>query len=208
MLGLYILMDVKSKAAYRKIFPERTIALYKQIIIYVVIAILLGISCFVMNSYKGIPTPIFILLSFASIFSFVLSKTRFARKLYAVGGNPFAAKLSGINNARVTLVAFAIMGLLAGVAGILTTAQFAEATIGSAMSRELDAIASSVVGGVSLAGGRGKVINALIGALVIVSFTNGMSVMNIDCNIQFIIKGLILILAVWFDLRMRFAPAR
>ncbi|MDR1689969.1 MAG: sugar ABC transporter permease [Clostridiales bacterium] len=208
LLGLYIILDAKSKAAYRKIFPERTIPFFKQLVRYAVIAFSLGLFCFIMNLYKGIPTPVFLLLSLAAISSFVLLKTRFARKLYAVGGNPYAAELSGINNASVTLVAFAIMGLLAGAAGILSTAQFAQATPRLTISRELDALASSIVGGVSLAGGRGNVANAMIGAFVLVSFTNGMSILNIDDNFQFIIKGLILILAVWFDIRMRSAQNR
>lgn len=207
-LALFIGMDARSKAAYRRIFPERTISIRKQVGVYIFVGLLLGVFSFVMNLYEGIPVAVFLLLCLVALFSFILSKTRFGRKLYAVGGNPSAARLSGINNANVTLIAFVVMGILAGVAGVLTTARLAAATPGAALGMELDAVASSVIGGVSLAGGRGKVSNSLIGALVMASLTNGMSLLNINSDIQYIVKGLILILAVWFDVRMRVASSK
>ena len=95
------------------------------------------------------------------------------------------------------------VGMLSGIAGVLTTTRLAAATQNAALGMELDAIAASVIGGVSLAGGSGKIANSILGALVMASLTNGMSLLDINSDIQFIVRGLILIIAVWFDVRMR-----
>lgn len=203
MVAGYILLDIKNKRMYKKIFPGQQQSLLKQITKYGMVFIGAGIFVVIMNSYEGIPIAVFIMLILIGVFSFILSKTRIGRKIYAVGGNAKASKLSGIHNERITLLAFSIMGMLAGAAGILTTARLSAATPGAALGMELDAVASSVIGGVSLAGGRGKVTNSIIGALVMASLTNGMSLLNVNSDLQYVVKGLILILAVWFDVRLR-----
>lgn len=161
--------------------------------------ILVGIT-YMLNRYLGIPTPFLIVVTIALIFMFVTNKTAFGRRVYAIGGNPEAAALSGINIKRNTLSVFVIMGALAGVAGVLLTARLNAATVSAGNSYELDAIAACVIGGTSLMGGKGKIVGALIGALIMASIDNGMSMMNIGAYWQYIVKGLILILAVWVDI--------
>lgn len=154
---------------------------------------------YMLNRYLGVPVPFLIVVSIALLFVFVTNKTAFGRRIYAMGGNPEAAALSGINIKRNTLSVFIIMGALAGVAGVLLSARLNAATVSAGNSYELDAIAACVIGGTSLMGGKGKIFGALIGALIMASIDNGMSMMNIGAYWQYIVKGLILILAVWVD---------
>lgn len=160
--------------------------------------IILAIT-FMLNRYLGMPTPFLIVVFIALIFVFITTKTAFGRRIYAMGGNAEAASLSGINIKRNTLGVFVIMGALAGVAGVLLTARLNAGTVAAGDGYELDAIAACVIGGTSLVGGKGKILGALIGALIMASIDNGMSMMNIGAYWQYIVKGLILILAVWVD---------
>lgn len=161
--------------------------------------VLLAIT-YMLNRYLGIPIPFLIVAVVALVFMFITNKTAFGRRIYAIGGNPEAAALSGINIKRNTLYVFVIMGSLAGLAGVLLTARLNAATVSAGNSYELDAIAACVIGGTSLMGGKGKIIGAIIGALIMASIDNGMSMMNIGAYWQYIVKGLILILAVWVDI--------
>lgn len=170
---------------------------YGKITIY---AMTILILTYMLNRYYGIPIPFLIVIAIAVFFIFVTDKTSFGRRIYAIGGNHEAAALSGINIKRNTMYVFVIMGALAGVAGVLLTSRLNAATVSAGNSYELDAIAACVIGGTSLMGGRGKVVGALIGALIMASIDNGMSMMNIGAYWQYIVKGLILILAVWVDI--------
>ncbi|AOV08713.1 sugar ABC transporter permease [Sporosarcina ureilytica] len=158
------------------------------------------LATYMLNRYYGIPTPILIVVFLAIIFVFISNKTSFGRYIYAIGGNAEAAALSGINIKRNTLWVFIIMGGLAGLAGVLLTSRLNAATVNAGNMYELDAIAACVIGGTSLMGGRGKIIGTLIGALIMASIDNGMSMMNVETFWQYIVKGLILILAVWIDI--------
>lgn len=202
VFAFYVGFDIKRSLALKTILGSFQ-PMRKQILRYVLIGVTYGTFLVVLNSYEGVPVAVLVLLLLTAVISFVLKRTKFGREVYAVGGNERAAKMSGINNAKVTLLTFVIMGAFAGVAGVTQTARLAAATPGAASGMELDAIASSVIGGVSLAGGSGKVINSLIGALVMASLTNGMSLLNVNSDVQYIVKGLILMLAVWFDVKMR-----
>ncbi|MFS8514087.1 MAG: sugar ABC transporter permease [Planifilum fulgidum] len=155
---------------------------------------------YMMNRYLGIPVPILFVLFLLLIFGFVLNRTRFGRYLYAIGGNSEAARYSGINVKRHIFAVFVIMGLLSALAGLILTARLNAATVGAGQMFELDAIAACVIGGTSLKGGTGSVTGSIIGALVMVSLDNGMSMLDIDPFWQYIVKGFILILAVWWDL--------
>ena len=155
---------------------------------------------YMLNRYYGIPIPMLIVVLFAIIFVFIAVKTPFGRYIYAIGGNIEAAALSGINIKRVVLAIFILMGALSGVAGIILTSRLNAATVSSGEMYELDAIAACVIGGTSLMGGRGNIIGAIIGALIMASIDNGMSMMNIETFWQYIVKGLILIIAVWMDI--------
>ena len=158
---------------------------------------------FVMNNYKGVPNPVIILLAVALIGAFVMKNTTFGRYLYAIGGNPDAARLSGINLRAHILAVFCIMGALAGVASIIYTARVGSASPDAGTLLELDAIAACVIGGTSLMGGRGTVYGAILGALIMSSLDNGMSLRNVEPYTQNIIKGAILVAAVGLDMAGR-----
>ena len=170
---------------------------YGKVAVY---SIVLIVITYMLNRYLGIPIPFLIVGVIALVFMFITAKTAFGRRVYAIGGNPEAAALSGINIKRNTLYVFISMGALAGVAGVLLTARLNAATVSAGNSYELDAIAACVIGGTSLMGGKGKIFGAIIGALIMASIDNGMSMMNIGAYWQYIVKGLILILAVWVDI--------
>ncbi len=157
----------------------------------------------IMNNYRGIQNPVLLLAGVALIVHYITQNTRFGRYVYALGGNREATRLSGIDIKKNLLLVHVLMGLLAAVAGIVLTGYVNAGTTGGGAGYELDAIASCVIGGTSLAGGSGTVIGALIGALVMASLMNGMSVMNMPIFWQYIIKGLVLIVAVYFDTTSR-----
>jgi len=156
-----------------------------------------------MNSYKGIPFPIIFVIGLAVIFSFIANNTTFGRHIYAIGGNSEAARLSGINIKSRTMMLFLFSGLLSAVAAIVLTARLSSATISAGQMYELDAIAACVIGGTSLMGGSGTIIGAIIGAMVMTSLDNGMSLMGMETFWQYIVKGSILVLAVWLDIASR-----
>ncbi len=158
------------------------------------------IITYMLSRYHGIPLPMIIVVVIGGLFIFISSKTAFGRSIYAIGGNKEAAALSGINIKRNTLIVFGLMGALAGVAGIILTSRLNAATPGAGDMYELDAIAACVIGGTSLSGGRGYIVGSIIGALIMVSIDNGMSMMNIPTFWQYIVKGSILIIAVWIDI--------
>jgi D-xylose transport system permease protein len=157
----------------------------------------------VMSAYEGIPVPVLLLLGLAALFSGVAHHTRFGRHLYAIGGNREAAFYSGISIEKHIIGVFTVMGFLSAVAGIVLTARVGAATSDAGRIMELDAIAAAVIGGTSLLGGQGTVWGALLGALVMASLDNGMSLMNTEAFWQPIIKGSILVAAVAVDLAGR-----
>ena len=165
-------------------------------------ALSLGFTA-LMSAYEGIPLPVLLMLVLASVFSIVAAWTPFGRHLYAIGGNREAAFYSGINIQQRLVLVFTLMGALCGVAGIVLTARVGAATSDAGRMMELDAIAASVIGGTSLMGGRGTVWGALLGALVMASLDNGMSLMNTEAFWQPILKGSILVAAVALDMMGR-----
>lgn len=163
---------------------------------------------YMLSRYHGIPLPMIIVVIIGGIFIFISLKTAFGRSIYAIGGNKEAAALSGINIKRNTFIVFGLMGALAGIAGIILTSRLNAATPGAGDMYELDAIAACVIGGTSLSGGRGYIVGSIIGALIMVSIDNGMSMMNIPTFWQYIVKGSILILAVWIDIASKNKASR
>ena len=153
----------------------------------------------VMNLHKGIPLSLAILGLVAYAINLLTRNTPFGRHLYAIGGNEEAARLSGVPVARTIIVAYVILGAIVALTGFLQTAYggYSTSTVGKLM--ELDAIAACVIGGTSMSGGIGIVPGVLVGALVMASLDNGMSLINLENFWQFIVKGLVLILAVWAD---------
>ena len=157
----------------------------------------------VMNAHKGVPFPVCILFGLAFVFHFIANHTRFGRYVYAVGGNSEAAYLSGVNVRSITLRVFATMGALMAIAGVVMTARVGSASPEAGRLLELDAIAACVIGGASLMGGRGSIFGAILGAFVMESLNNGMSMANMDASWQDIIKGVVLVAAVGFDMASR-----
>lgn len=155
------------------------------------------------NSYEGIPLPVLILLVLLGVFSYIARQTVFGRRIYAVGSNMEATRLSGINVKAVKLWIFGIMGLMCALAGLINTARLAAGSPSAGVSGELDVIAACFIGGTSMRGGAGTVHGALVGALVMASLDNGMSMLDVDTYWQMIVKGLILTLAVWLDVVTR-----
>jgi putative multiple sugar transport system permease protein len=157
----------------------------------------------VLAGYQGIPWTAVIVFIVLFIYNFMLNKTRLGRYIYGIGGNAEAAELSGVNVKNITLFAFASVSMLAALSGILYTSRLASATPQAGTGFEMDAIASSYIGGVSVNGGIGRVTNTIIGAFVIMSLTNGMNLLYVDVSYQYIVKGIIFILAVAFDVKTR-----
>ena len=137
------------------------------------------------------------------VYQYLSENTILGRHIYAVGGNPEAAELSGISVSKITLVVFGSMGLLAGLSGILFTSRLQAASPQAGTLFELDAIAAAYIGGVSSAGGVGKISASIIGALVYMSLMNGMNLMGTDQALQYIIRGVVLAAAVIFDVATR-----
>lgn len=158
---------------------------------------------YLISRYRGLPYSALLLIVLTLILYYVSTRTPFGRYVYAIGGNAEAAKLSGINIRKVNFSLYLIMGLLCAVSGTLFTARLNSATASAGTMFEFDAITSAIIGGASVMGGEGSVVGAVIGALVMGSLNNGMGLMNIPTDRQQIIKGVILLLVVWFDVRMR-----
>ena len=169
----------------------------------VFISAIIMLVIWVLAKYSGIPWSAVIVAAVLLVYNFMLNKTRLGRYIYGIGGNDQAAELSGVNVKRVTLFAFCSMSVLAALSGVLYTSRLQSATPTAGNAFEMDAIASSYIGGTAVSGGIGKVTNTIIGALVIMSLTNGMNLMGVDVSYQYIVKGIIFIIAVAFDVRTR-----
>ena len=169
----------------------------------IVMSIVIVVFVAMMNAQGGVPLPVIVMLIVAGAAHFITQNTVFGRYLYAIGSNPDAARLSGINNRKHILFAFALLGALVGVASLLHTGRVGSASPDAGTLMELDAIAACVIGGTSLMGGRGKVTGALLGALIMASLDNGMSLLSVENATQYIIKGAVLVAAVGFDMAGR-----
>lgn len=164
---------------------------------------LILVPIIILNTYRGVPVPVLLMFAIVLIFVFVSEKTTFGRRIYAIGGNIDAAKYSGININKNIAFVYCLNGLLAAIAGLVLAARLNAGTPQAGMNLELDAIAAAVIGGTSMTGGVGKVAGAILGAIIMATIDNGMSMMNLDAYWQYIVKGIILILAVWFDIKTK-----
>lgn len=156
----------------------------------------------VANQYKGIPLPAVVFASVAFLVHTLTRHTRFGRHLYAIGGNEEAAVISGIRVKRVTIFAFILMGGIVAITGFMQTSYLGSSTTSIGDLMELDAVAACVIGGVSLRGGRGTVMGVFLGALIMATLAKGMSLMGTDFADKFMIRGGVLVLAVWIDTRL------
>jgi putative multiple sugar transport system permease protein len=153
--------------------------------------------------YRGLPIVALVLGITVFAFHFILNNTVLGRYIYAVGGNPRSAKLSGINSEMVTFIVFCFMGIMTGLAAVVSTGYMNSALPQAGNLFELDAIAACYIGGVSAGGGVGSVIGVIVGGLVMSAINNGMSLMNMGTHYQYVVKALILLLAVFYDVYTR-----
>ena len=191
--------DRKKKQAYNfEVLPMDMfilkLAFMSAIIAYIV---------WVLAGFRGMSWTLVVVLVVVLVYDFITTKTVLGRHIYAIGGNPEAAELSGISVKKIVFVVFASMGMLSALSGILFASRLQSATTTAGTLFELDAIAAAYVGGVSAAGGVGNVVGSLIGALVMMSLTSGMNLMGIDISLQYIVRGAVLALAVIFDVATR-----
>jgi putative multiple sugar transport system permease protein len=154
---------------------------------------------YLLSTYRGLPNVLITMAVLIAIYTFFTNRSTIGRRIYALGGNEKAAKLSGINTERLTFLTFANMGMLAALAGLIFAARLNTATPKAGFAFELDVIAAVFIGGASMSGGVGKVIGAVIGALIMGVMNNGMSILGIGIDWQQVIKGLVLLAAVIFD---------
>lgn len=154
---------------------------------------------YMLSTYRGLPNVLITMAVLIAIYTFLTNSTTIGRRIYALGGNVKAAKLSGINTERLTFLTFANMGMLAALAGLIFAARLNTATPKAGFAMELDVIAAVFIGGASMTGGVGKVIGAVIGAFIMGVMNNGMSILGIGIDWQQVIKGLVLLAAVIFD---------
>lgn len=196
---LIVLTNLRRNRA-RQRHGLKTISATSTMLRIIVPSLVIVAFIILMNKAGGLPIPVIFLVAVALGGAFLTANTTFGRYLYAIGGNPDAARLSGINLKRYILAAFCLMGALAGLASILHTARVGSASPDAGTLMELDAIASCVIGGTSLMGGRGTVFGAVLGALILASLDNGMSLLNVENWAQYVVKGGVLVAAVGFDM--------
>lgn len=165
----------------------------------VIVAAGLLFVCFKLSSFRGLPNVLITMAVLTVVYTFLTERTTIGRRMYAVGGNEKAAELSGIKTKRLTFLAFTNMGMLAALAGLIFAARLNTATPKAGFAVELDVIAAVFIGGASMSGGVGKVLGAVVGAFIMGVMNNGMSIMGIGIDYQQVIKGLVLLAAVIFD---------
>ncbi|MGD6943756.1 sugar ABC transporter permease [Cytobacillus gottheilii] len=189
----------KNKIKYEFEVVSKGIFALKLVFVSAIIAYI----TWILAGYNGFSWTVIIMLLVVILYHFLTTKTVLGRHIYAVGSNPEAAHLSGMNVKKITYIVFGSMGMLAALSGILFTARLQSATTTAGTLFELDAIAAAYVGGVSSAGGVGKVTGAIIGAIVMASLTNGMNLLGVGISYQYMIRGGVLAGAVIFDVMTR-----
>lgn len=199
LFAVLLVMTFRTRASKRK-HDLATLSPAMEMARLIVIGLLILGFVLILNSYQGVPVPVLILLVILGVFTVIARQTVFGRHIYAVGSNTEATRFSGVNVNFVKMAVFALMGLMAAFAGLTTTSRLAAGTPSAGFGGELDAIASCFIGGTSMRGGVGSVLGALVGALIMASLDNGMSMLGIDTFWQQIIKGSILVLAVYLDI--------
>lgn len=196
---LYIYSVFKSRAKKRK-NDFHLNPLWIDILSMAVIIIAINAFTITLSRYRGFPNIFIILFILVAVYTFITKKTKFGRHVYALGGNYNAAKLSGVRTERTMLKVYMNMGMIAALSGLLYAARLNAATPKAGNLFELDAIAACFIGGASANGGIGTIIGAIIGGLVMGVINNGMSLASLSIDWQQVVKGAVLLLAVWFDI--------
>ncbi|MDR3767657.1 MAG: sugar ABC transporter permease [Butyricicoccus sp.] len=197
---LALLANELGKRRAKKRYGSLTESMTEMVVRWAVMSVIIAAAVWILNDFRGIPIPVLVMMLVVVIFTFISQKTTFGRSVYAIGGNIAAARYAGINVKKNLTLVYCLNGLLCAVAAVIYTARLNGGTSQAANGNyELDAIASAVIGGTSMTGGIGKVSGAILGAVIMMSIDNGMSMMNLDAYWQFMVKGVILVAAVWFD---------
>ncbi|WP_207707692.1 sugar ABC transporter permease [Alkaliphilus serpentinus] len=202
VIAAYLWMEFSNRKERKKygfdILPK-SLFVAKLILVISLISSIFSVMAF----YLGIPYSILILMMIGSVYTFITNKTTFGRHVYAIGGNKEAAKLSGINIKHRTLWIFISSGILGAIGGIIYTARVGSAAASAGVGMELDVIAAAIIGGTSTLGGEGTIIGAIIGALVMSTLNNGMLLLDVGTTQRLIVRGLVLLIAVWIDISSR-----
>lgn len=165
-------------------------------------ALVLG-YVYMVNQYNGVQVPVLLLAIVAVVVTYISNNTRFGRHAYAIGGNREAARLSGVNIRNRLFFIFVLMGLLSGISGVALASYVGYGTPGAGSGYELEAIAAAILGGTSTLGGEGTIFGAMVGAVIMGSLTNGMQLLNFPTEAQYMVKGAVLVLAVFLDVTLR-----
>jgi putative multiple sugar transport system permease protein len=195
---ILILLDLRARRNQQKYGFEVTPFYFFVIKNVIIIAAVMGL-CYLMASYKGLPNVLVLLFVLIAGYHFVTTQAVIGRRIYALGGNEKAARLSGVNTQRLLFYTFINMGVLAALAGLIVAARLNSATPNAGDGMELDVIAACFIGGASASGGIGTVIGAVVGAFMIGVLNNGMSILGVGIDWQKIVKGVVLLIAVLFD---------
>ena len=209
VLALVAQMWAKRRAKASYDVPNNPLWLDAAIVLVPVVIVLGFVTA--MNNYQimnkdapqGIPIPVLIWAAVALVLSFIVHRTRFGRYVFAMGGNPEAAALVGIPVRKVTLMLFALMGVLITIAAMVSIARLNAGTNSLGTSMELYVIAAAVIGGTALAGGSGSILGSVLGALIMQSIDSGMLLLDVSIGVRYVIIGQVLIAAVVFDVVYR-----
>jgi putative multiple sugar transport system permease protein len=196
--ALFVILNIKTWIT-RKVKGYTNESMVGEVVKTLVVAVLIMYISWKLSQFKGIPTVLLWILAVLLIYNYITQRTAIGRYLYAVGGNRKATELSGVNTKRVFFIAYANMGLLAGLAGILTLARAVQGNPTFGQGYEMDAIAACFIGGASAYGGIGNVYGTVVGAVLLGVINQGMSIMGVSTNYQSVVKGLVLLVAVLFD---------
>jgi len=195
---ILIVLDMRGRRNQQKYGFEVTPFYFFIVKNIVITSAVMGL-CYLMASYKGLPNVLVLLFVLITGYAFITSTTVIGRRIFAMGGNEKAARLSGVNTPRLLFLTFVNMGVLAALAGLIVAARLNSATPNAGDGMELDVIAACFIGGASASGGIGTVIGAVVGAFMIGVLNNGMSIVGLGIDWQKVVKGIVLLLAVLFD---------
>jgi putative multiple sugar transport system permease protein len=195
---LLIFLDMRARSNQKKYGFEVTPTYFSVAKNVVITGAIMGL-CYLMASYKGLPNVLILLFVLVSGYAFITTQTVIGRRIFAMGGNEKAARLSGVNTSRLLFYTFVNMGVLAALAGIIVAARLNSSTPNAGDGMELDVIAACFIGGASASGGIGTVIGAVVGAFLVGVLNNGMSIIGLGIDWQKVVKGLVLLAAVLFD---------
>jgi D-xylose transport system permease protein len=178
-------------------------ALYLDLLKTALFGVLVLGYVFMVSKYNGVSIPVLLLAFVAVVIAYVSNNTRFGRYAYAIGGNREAARLSGVNINNNIFLIFVLMGFLCGISGVVLASYVGYGTIAAGQGYELDAIASCILGGTSPLGGEGTIFGAMVGALIMASLTNGLQILNVPAAYQYLLKSIVLVMAVYLDVYIK-----